>query len=124
MEGVSRASRSERREGVCAWWRRTDGDVQSSAACSRAEADGSCWVLMCSRAFVAHTRAHARVYACVYDGYTALIWAAREGHADAVELLVKAGADLTAQDNVSVGVIAREERHHNRGRWRIRVDRW
>ena len=33
-------------------------------------------------------------------------------------------ADLNAQDKVSVGVIAREERHHNRGRWRIRVDRW
>ena len=40
-------------------------------------------------------------------GMTALIWAAYNGKVDAAQLLVKAGADVNAKTNVSVGVIAR-----------------
>ena len=36
-----------------------------------------------------------------------MIMAAYDGKVDAAELLVKAGADVNAKDNVSVGVIAR-----------------
>ncbi len=34
-----------------------------------------------------------------YDGLTALMWAARHGHADVVEVLMKHGADVNAKNN-------------------------
>ena len=34
------------------------------------------------------------------DGWTPLYWAAQEGHAEVVKLLLKAGADVTATDKV------------------------
>jgi ankyrin repeat protein len=36
-------------------------------------------------------------------GYTALMWAAGNGHADCVRLLIDAGADKEAKDHVRVG---------------------
>ncbi len=38
-------------------------------------------------------------------GYTALMWAAMNGHVDVVEYLVEAGANLEAVDNVSGHVV-------------------
>ena len=35
------------------------------------------------------------------DGWTPLYWAAQEGHAEVVKLLLKAGADVTEMDKVS-----------------------
>ena len=37
------------------------------------------------------------------DGYTALIWASREGHDDCVEKLIAHGARVDIQDKVSEG---------------------
>jgi ankyrin repeat protein len=36
-------------------------------------------------------------------GYTALICAAENGHADCVRLLIDAGADMDARNNVRIG---------------------
>ncbi len=53
----------------------------------------------------AHTHGGAgtcgrRLMAAAQDGYTALIWAARNGHADCARLLLHAGADKNAKNNV------------------------
>ena len=37
---------------------------------------------------------------CAQDGYTALVYACRNGHTDCVKELVKFGVDKDAQDNV------------------------
>ena len=42
---------------------------------------------------------------CVKGGWTALIYASIRGHADIVKLLLEHGADIEAQDNVSISVI-------------------
>ena len=36
------------------------------------------------------------------DGFTALMWAANEGHLAVVQALLKAGADINLKNNVSV----------------------
>ena len=41
--------------------------------------------------------------AAVQDGWTALMWAAPNGHDAAITALLEAGADANAKDNVRVG---------------------
>ena len=59
-----------------------------------------------------HTWAHL---SRAQDGQTALIWAARHGQVDCAELLLNAGADTNAKDNVRA--IARCFVHLGRLAW-------
>ena len=42
---------------------------------------------------------------CNQDGYTAMMWAADNGHKDVVEYLVSQGADKDAKDEVSTDLV-------------------
>ncbi len=62
----------------------------------------------------------AKVDAKERKGQTALMWAAAEGHAAVVELLIKAGADVRARLEVRVHAAAlRRARGPHRSRARV-----
>jgi hypothetical protein len=57
--------------------------------------------LVCDFEFMAATWLHA-TGTCVQGGYTALVWAAIKGHVDCLRLLLDAGANANAKDNVRI----------------------